>query len=500
MLVCLAAAVIFLAFPTRQYYWDGVLFALNIERAPSEGIAPLIHPNHLAFNALGFLVYWPLHALVPGIRALPVLQGLNILASVAAAFVLGRMLLRLGCRGYLAAMLTAIFVSGASWWKFSIDSDAYIVAALFLLLAARTLIFPGKRPLSAAGTFHCAAMLMHQLGVLFLPAVWVSIALKRRGKPWARTRMALVYTIVTGGLMAAAYYWGFTLSQKGLRPEGFPGWARSHSADSAFTMNAGYIAAGTLKSYVQLLFGGRLRLFGQFFHLWMIVPAGVLVLAFAGLTIAIWRSRVEIAQQAPIAIRRAAAMPAFRIVLAWIVPYAVFLLFWLPRNTFYKLLLWPALILCCGCVVAAQKWVPGRRRMLTLWVAAQVCWNFLFFVYPYSRVESNPVLGFAQNAAKVWSPGEMILFRTFDTDNWTIRYFTPTTVWKSLECAGDGCLSEIESERGRHDIWLDPTAIHFLKTATPVTKAWLANNVEAGKTSECCGSKWPVHFLKVARR
>jgi hypothetical protein len=266
-------------------------------------------------------------------------------------------------------------------------------------------------------------------------------------------------------------------------------------------MTPGYIVAGTAKSYVQLLFGGRLRLFVQFFHFWMIVPAAVLVLSLATLLIQIWRNRTEIAQRAPIAIRRAAAKPALRIALAWVLSYGVFLLFWLPRNTFYKLLLWPALILGCGSILAAaQMRTRGKKRLLTLWLAAQACWNFMFFVYPYSRVESNPILGFARNAAKIWSPGEMILFRTFDTDNWTIRYFTPKTVWKSLDCTGDACLSEIETERGRQAVWLDPTAIHFLKTATPATKAWLQDTVEAERTTECCGGEWPVHFLKVARR
>lgn len=491
----------FLAFPTRQYYWDGVLFALNIERAATEGIAPLIHPNHLVFNVLGFGLYWPLHAAFQSVRALPVLQGLNIAASAATALVLGTMLRTLGCRPYLAAMLTGVFVFGASWWKFSVDADAYIVAAFFLLLAARALLIPGKRPLLKAAVFHCAAMLIHQLGVLFLPAVWTSIALAPAKEGSNRMRRALAYTAGTGIFTLSAYYWGFALSDAREHSLSFLSWIRSHSADSAFTIRPGYIAAGTLKSYVQLLFGGRIRLFLEFFHWWMVLPVALLVGALIALAVTIFRSRTEIAQRAPVMMRRAFSLPAFRIALAWTLSYAIFLLFWLPRNTFYKLLLWPALILCCGCALAgSQTWMPGRRRALTLWLTVQCCWNFLFFVYPYSKAASNPVLGFAQAAAKVWSPGETILFRTFDTDNWTIRYFTPRTVWKSLDCQAAGCLAEIDSERSREEVWLDPTAIHFLETATPETKAWLRNVIAAGDTAECCGSQWPLHFLRLPKR
>lgn len=37
---------VYWAFPTRNYYWDGIAFAQAIEDAP--GLGPLlIHPNHL---------------------------------------------------------------------------------------------------------------------------------------------------------------------------------------------------------------------------------------------------------------------------------------------------------------------------------------------------------------------------------------------------------------------------------------------------------------------
>jgi hypothetical protein len=201
---------LFIAFPTRQYYWDGVLFALNIERAGADGMGPLIHPNHLVFNALGFVIYWPLHTLFPGVRPLSVLQALDILAGVLTALILGRMLIRLGCDKYHAATLTGVFVFGASWWKFSVDADAYILAALFLLLSARALIFPGERSgqraLLTAGLYHCAAMLIHQLGVLFLPVVWVSIWTVPARKRFERVCSTAAYTLLTGSVILLAYY------------------------------------------------------------------------------------------------------------------------------------------------------------------------------------------------------------------------------------------------------------------------------------------------------
>lgn len=465
-------------------------------------MSPLLHPNHLVFNAIGFLIYWPLHAFFPDVRALPVLQGLDIVAAVLTSLVLGRMLVRLGCRAYHAAMLTGVFLFGASWWKFSVDADAYILAALFLLLSARALVFADERssvrPLLTTGLFHCAAMLIHQLGVLFLPAVWAGIWCSPARTRTERLRSAAAYTVLTGMLTLTAYYCGYILSGSHAQYGSFIRWIESHSAESSFTVNPAYIAAATLKSYAQLLFGGRLRLFVQFFHPWMAAPAAILLVSSLVLAVGTWRARADLASISPAALRQILALPAFRISGTWFASYGLFLLFWLPRNTFYKLMLWPALILCAGCVL---KQVPGLtvRRGMALWLASQFCWNLIFFIYPYSQTASNRILDFAEHASRIWAPGDLILFRTFDTDDWTIRYFTPQTVWKSLGCGRDDCIPIIESERAKGIVWLDPTAARFLETATEGTKSWLDQGLQTGAIRECCGAKWPVRFLRVAQ-
>ncbi len=477
---------------------------MNIERASSDGIGPLLHPNHLVFNAVGFLFYWPLHTFFPDVRALPVLQGLDILAGVLTSLILGRMLVRLGCGTYHASMLTGVFVFGASWWKFSVDADAYILAALFLLLSAQALIFAeegsGQRPLLAAGLFHCVAMLIHQLGVLFLPAVWTGIWCRLARTRPERFRSAATYTVLTGMLTFAAYYCGYSLSESRSQYGSFLRWIASHSAESSFTINPVYIVAGTVKSYAQLLFGGRFRLFVQFFHPWMAAPAAILFVSALLLAARMWRARAGLVSKFWSALHQALTLPAFRISGAWFVSYALFLLFWLPRNTFYKLMLWPALILCTGCVLKQARMAGfSAARGMALLVASQFCWNLIFFIYPYSRTASNRVLDFAQQASRIWAPGELILFRTFDTDDWTIRYFTPQTVWESLDCSGDNCIATIESERTRGNVWLDPTAVQFLETATAGTKRWLDAGRHTGMIAECCGAKWPVRFLRVAQ-
>jgi hypothetical protein len=202
----------------------------------------------------------------------------------------------------------------------------------------------------------------------------------------------------------------------------------------------------------------------------------------------------------PAILRQLLALPVFRISGAWFASYAVFLLFWLPRNTFYKLMLWPALILCAACVM--KQITPAKfcaAGGITLWLASQFSWNLIFFIYPYSRTESNRILDFAEHISRIWVPGELILFRSFNTDDWTVRYFTPQTVWKSLDCGGDECIAVIESERSKGIIWLDPTAIQFLETATEGTRRWLQQGRQTGMIDECCGTKWPIRFTRVEK-
>src|SRR5215218_1732314 len=83
-LLLIAIALIYLLFPTRVYYWDGIVFAQAIEDA-SKLNASLVHPNHLIYNFVGYLFYKLLHSLGAEVRALVALQILNSLLSAACA-------------------------------------------------------------------------------------------------------------------------------------------------------------------------------------------------------------------------------------------------------------------------------------------------------------------------------------------------------------------------------------------------------------------------------
>jgi hypothetical protein len=90
----LLIGLIFLTYvliPSRDYYWDGIAFAQVIEDAASFNVS-LFHPNHLAYNTVGYLVYRAAHWAGLRLRALQVLQLCNAIFGALAAALLFRII------------------------------------------------------------------------------------------------------------------------------------------------------------------------------------------------------------------------------------------------------------------------------------------------------------------------------------------------------------------------------------------------------------------------
>src|SRR5690348_13025514 len=125
LFIFIATAAIYLLFPTRVYYWDGIVFAQEIENAAR--LTPsLVHPNHLIYNFAGYLFYKLLRVLGADIRAHTALQILSSLLSSLCAYVFFLILSKTLRSFYFSLCLTALFAFSATWWKFSTDANAYI--------------------------------------------------------------------------------------------------------------------------------------------------------------------------------------------------------------------------------------------------------------------------------------------------------------------------------------------------------------------------------------
>ncbi len=471
LLVGLLAALVYLGVPTRKYYWDGVSFAINIERGAADP-SGLFHPNHLLYNTLGYALYRLARYFTADARALFVLQRANAVLAAACVAMICRILIARGVAVSRAVWLALLFACAATWWRFATDADAYIASILLLLGCAR-LLLPGEapRPLAVSAT-HCGAILFHQLAVLFFPVAALALYRQAPERPKA-LRAVLVYAVGTTLPVLAAYAAVFRVIGES-RSGTFLSWVTYHSPDSAFSFeplrNLGWSALGTLRLFA----GGKL---GAMRGDWIGISALVLLGGAVFLLITRHREFISALREAACGVIRWREFPELTL---WIAVYAMFLFFWMPRNTFYRLFYLPPAILLLG---GAAPWRgASRASVLPCFVAALALWNFSFSIYPQSFAENNRPLEFAFEQGPQWPPGTAVAFREFPSDLWTISYFNPQAFWIRLTSVHQiEALRQSSMQSGR-SLWLDGSAYDWLE-ASAEGKRWLALHVSGGRSA-----------------
>ena len=323
------AVAVYLLLPTRNYYWDGVAFAINVEKQlpPRD----TLHPNHLIYTAANVWLYHA--ALLIGLktRALFLMQFVNSLLGGASVVLIYRAL-----RHREVSMLAGIagalaFGFAATWWRFATDANAYI-PSIFLVLCANDLL-ETRRNAVLAGVAHSGAVLFHELAFLFLP-----VALFRLKEP----KKALAYGGSSLTPVGVAYVLAYRTVFGRFDASGLLGWVTTHSPDATFSYQPIRDLRLTLLGTLRLFFGGRLDQVKA--EPFTIIGSTALAVCIAALALR-WN------RGGP---RRSVAPP--KDLLLWLAVYAAFLFFWMPQNTFYRLFCLAPLILivCCG------SWRSGR--------------------------------------------------------------------------------------------------------------------------------------------
>jgi hypothetical protein len=448
--------LIYAVLPTKNYYWDGISFAQNIEQAGGlkspDFWTNLIHPNHLIYNFVGYLAWISVRGLGFHVRALSVLQAINMVSAAASTWLLQRTLLRITRSMYLSTALTAVFAFSAIFWKYATDANAYVPSVLFLIAAFYALISGSRRRPLLVGLLHVCAMLIHQLAVLFFPAAALGVFLRGGWRDLWR------YCLVAAGITLPAYFTGFWLQRHETSLLAFVRWLTGHSPDVSFSFNVPRNFATTIESYTRLYFGGTGRLL-QFFGPFMLVTLVLLAMTLVTLIVAVVRYRADLRlMQWP-----RGESDSLRVSWMWLAAYVVFLFFWLPGNTFYKLFCLPAIMFIAGQWLAQYR--GPRRNRLALLAATIALANLALFIYPYSRPEYNQSLRFATRMQPLWSDRTVVYYSTFTVDNWFIRYFNPETTWKPVD-PKDVATTFPESARrdveNGQEVWLDASAADTL--------------------------------------
>src|SRR5262245_43319719 len=303
---------VYASFPTRNYYWDGIGFALAIEDA--KGLTSgLFNPNHILYNFFGYLLYQSVHA-VTGLRALCLLSVSSMLFSIGTAYVLFSMLMSLLRNTYYSVCLTLLFAFSATWWKFSTDANVYVPSVFFLVLAASELQRPNGPRWFAIGLMHAVSMLLHEMAVFFYPGVLVALFCNAALRNQRRAlRSATLYTATAVGIVVLSYLWvwfgvvkgsGTPLGQPGYaevdtsgvrtaRVNSFFSWIVSHGKEEFAFVSVARNLQESIRSNVRLFFGGRFSLALNYVETPLLVALGILLVCSLGLLMLTLREAVK---------------------------------------------------------------------------------------------------------------------------------------------------------------------------------------------------------------
>jgi hypothetical protein len=488
--IFLGVLFIYLLLPTKNYYWDGIGLAYAIE---NPGYEPLLHQNHLLYGPLGYAAWRATQTLLPGVRALDLLQVINSLFGAAAVAVFYRILLGAFRSSYVAAWLSLALAFSATWWKFSTDVDSYIPSIFFVLVALLLASRQKETVTILPGCVHACAMLLHQLAVFFTPVLIFVLWQKEtnrtvRQKIVAIAQYGLTAAAVTMGVYAAAFAVRFGTFQL----VSFLRWMTSYSQDVVLSSDIWKNAVTSLAGHVKLVLGGRLPLIRAVWNPFLVLTTATLTALTTLLVVRLRRGlKLDLKNRYP---------DVVRMMIVWIAVYVIFLLVWLPHNTFYRLFYLPALLMLAGTLVPAA---PQRRYRLALAVAVLFFWNLGFHIYPYAQLISNPTLEMAQTLRKTWPEGTVVYWNVYGSDNRTIQYFNPQVRWKELW--DRVWIRDVEQAKdtayaGGNSFWFDLPALERFAAEDQEFRAWLTKCCRLDSAHELTLGNGRIGFVQLMPR
>jgi hypothetical protein len=498
VLLIVGILALYLLLPTKNYFWDGVDFAQHIEDATRLD-ASLIHPNHLFYNAFGYLVYRAAHAFGMSLRAIEVLQITNSVLSVIAAYVFFRIIRRTLGSTYLNYTLTLLFSLSATWWKFSTDADSYIPSVLFIILSFYFVLPDRKpRPLLVA-ILHSASMMFHQMAVFFFPVLVVGIYLQTRELAQRRrVRQVIEYSAAAFIITFSTFYLSFYLQTGSSSFQRFLQWTTSLSPEPGHTFSIWGNFVYTLNGHVKLFTSGRVLYLKNSLGLTTIPLLALLLILVVALFWKLARNFAELKLFLATFFQKDDRFKLLRILCAvWIVTFLTFQYFFVPQHTFYRLFYLPAILLLIGTYLAQfNSSQPHKHRFrVALLVAIIALSNLTFYILPLSKVENFPPLEIALKLHGAWRQGAVIYFASRNSDNSLVRYFNPSAVW--IETDREKMEGELKTLQGRADnAWLE-TSLIDLYQATPEGRKWLEAHTIERPELELVNDKYRLQYFQL---
>ena len=505
--IAAAVASVYLLTMTQDYFWDGITFALQIEKVArgERGNEMLFHQNHLLYNAFGYVAYRIARAASSGIRALTVLGIANVCIGSASIGVFYNIANRVTRNRYAAIVCSTALAFSATWWKLATDADAYMLSVLLILICFNNLQSERSR-WYLAGLSLSGAMLIHELASLFSIAAIVAIfsnpTIQRKTR-FAAAMCGLAWSIAIGAYyICAAMLHGLT------RPLDVIRWATSNPSLIELSSNPIPGIILTPRSNLDIVVGHSFTLFRQQGGIGWVIAASVIISAFAFFASFVRTVRPNALVNC---LRRQAPEVAdsweqnFPVVIVWVSVYLVFLCFFEPQDPNLRLFYAPALALGLGLIVSnygflaprnlgfgSSKLSPSRTALLA--VTTLALFNFAFFIKPHMRMESNRMVTAASGASKVWNERTVVFYANHNEADSTFEYFNEQTEWRRLIFAPESIRSQIRDlHKEGKCVWLNTAA------AGKLNGNLLAEYVR-GREIRVDVDHAPAHYIEVLPR
>ena len=458
---------------TSDYFWDGITFALQIEKVArgERGNELLFHQNHLLYNAFGYFSYCLARRVASSIQALTVLQVANVFVAAAGVGVFCRIAERVTRSRYAALVCSSALAFSATWWKLATDADAYVLSVLLILICLENLL--SQRPRwYVAGLALAGAMLIHELASLFSIAAVVAVFSSR--KIQRKRRFAAAMWALAWSLTITTYYLCAGLLHNFRHPLDVVRWATSNPSLIAPSSNPIPGMGLTLRASLDLIVGHSFSMFRQQGRIGWVLAAALIILASVFIVRLMRISPTQFIESLHIAAPEIADSwkQSIPVLIAWVSLYLAFLCFFESQDPYLRLFYAPALALGFGLMLSNYRLLTAKQqgvrsgslrfpRTAVLAVATLALFNFAFFINPHMRRESNAIVAAARNANRVWDDSTVILYANHNEADTTFEYFNKETHWQRLSSASIDTLdSTIETayKEGR-SVWLNKQAV-----------------------------------------
>ena len=489
LFVALALAALYLVTMTGNHAEaeDAVGYANGIRDGL---IGQVLHPHHLLWGALGWVVHNAALALGRDDGTLGELQAMNSIVAAAAVGFMWWWLATLGFRRIAVALACGVLAFSYGYWFYAGEAEVYLLSAAILVGCVAATHRAAKRPSVAAfatvGAVNALAVLAHDTNVLFAAVVLAALVLSGRGAPRAELlRRGVAYALTAVAIVVPAYAaaaiasghttpaqaadwisgyasndeWG--RFEAGSVPKAAAGGGRALlGGHAAFATDATREAAESLGSR-----NPREELFlMRDYPAWLAVLVLLLSVVVALLVVATAVRAVAERRELDDAHRSLGVL-----CVAWLGVYAAFFTWWEPINVEFWIAAWiPAAILLA--LPIAARGVRFERALVGALVGGLAVANLAGSILPardagndYWRVRSQ---WYVEHATR----RDMVITNDYVQKGY-LAYFTPVRVVD----AGDASLPEIH----RHlATWRGPRVLASSEAFAP----------DADRFSTCAGS------------